>query len=322
MHKEFLKLLEKATGRSEDVIAINLDIRSFTPFCKTVDSLRVATYITRVYLKIIKDYFKNASYYKPTGDGLIIIIPYKRENLHEVANLTIESCLKLLQDFSSLCIGDPMINYPTPQKIGIGVARGSACCIISEDKSKVLDYSGRLLNLASRLMELARPSGIVFDDSFQINILKDETKELFEEKTGYIRGVAEEKTIKIHCTKKYTLIPDSFSQPLKEPKWQTDTHNFQYRMLKKIPTKEFRLFLSRKPLDEGKISVYFAHGHPEALELDIIYDYTIEDDEIGHERVGNRFAILLDIHTINDKMEKKGILEDMNVRIEIVYPVK
>ena len=117
MHKEFLKLLEKATGRSEDVIAINLDIRSFTPFCKTVDSLRVATYITRVYLKIIKDYFKNASYYKPTGDGLIIIIPYTRENLHEVANLAIESCLKLLQDFSSLCIDDPMINYSTPQKL-------------------------------------------------------------------------------------------------------------------------------------------------------------------------------------------------------------
>lgn len=75
MHKDFLKLLEKATGRDEYVIAVNLDIRGFTQFSQSVESLPVATYIKKVYLKIMKGYFKNASYYKPTGDGLIVIIP-------------------------------------------------------------------------------------------------------------------------------------------------------------------------------------------------------------------------------------------------------
>jgi GTP cyclohydrolase III len=58
MHKEFLKLLENATGRSEHVIVVNLDIRGFTSFCQTVNPLDVATSIKKVYLTILNNYFK------------------------------------------------------------------------------------------------------------------------------------------------------------------------------------------------------------------------------------------------------------------------
>jgi len=73
-----------------------------------------------------------------------------------------------------------MTNFPTPDKIGIGITRGSVCCIMSG--SKILDYSGRNLNLASRLMEMARPSGIVFDESFGLDLLSDEKKVFFYQK--------------------------------------------------------------------------------------------------------------------------------------------
>jgi len=322
MHKEFLKLLEKATGRSENVIAVNLDIRAFTPFCATVDSLRVAMYITRVYLKIITDYFNNASFYKPTGDGLIVVIPYKTENLREVANLTIESCLKLLQDFSSLCKDDPMINYPTPQKIGIGVARGSACCITSEDQSKVLDYSGRLLNLASRLMELARPSGIVFDDSFQINILKDETKKLFEEKTGYIRGVAEENPIRIYYTKKHTLLPKSFNQPIKEPKWNTDTRKYTLEKLLAYKIDWLWISLSKKLLDKNKIIAKLVYPNPLVKRIEVWYEFSIDDEQIDFRREGNTSKVGFDVSAIIELLEKGEVPKDLSFRIEVIYPVK
>jgi len=319
MHKEFLKLLEKATGRSEYVIAINLDIRSFTPFCKSVDSVNVATYIKKIYSKIINNYFKTASYYKPTGDGLIIIIPFTEENLKEVARSTLDSCLDLLEKFGSLCIKEPMINYDTPQKIGIGLTRGSACCIRTEDK--VLDYSGRTLNLASRLMDLARPSGIVFDETFGIDLLLDKTKELFSEETVYVRGVAEEEPIKIHYTNKHTLISELYKQPLKEPKWNTDVDEILFAKMKKLGTK-YRITLSKKPLDVNKITVTFAHPDPLLEEFVSYYKYSLDGDQVDYRREGNRHWVRIDAVAISEHLEKKGATDDMNIRIEITYPIK
>lgn len=322
MYKEFLKLLEKATGRSEYVIAVNLDIRGFTPFCQRVESLQVATYITKIYGKIINDYFKNASFYKPAGDGLIIIIPFSAETLEKVARDTINSCLNLLKNFGSLCKDEHMINFRTPDKIGIGLTRGSICCIFVKDENKILDYSGRILNLASRLMDIARPSGIIFDESFGVDILKDEIKELFSEESGYIRGVAEEDPIRVYYTKKYTLLPNSFKKPLKEPKWKTDPYNYLFEKLKKVGTKQFRLFLSEKPLDESKITVTFYHDDPHVEGFTQSHGYSVDEKEIDYERRGNKYAVLIDIQEINKSMEEAGATEDMNIQIDIVYPIK
>ena len=322
MHKEFLKLLEKAKGRSEYIIAVNLDIRGFTHFCQDVESVNVATYITKVYSKIINGYFKTASYYKPTGDGLIIIIPFTAENLKEVANSTINSCLDLLEKFGSLCINEAMINYPTPQKIGIGLTRGSACCISAGDK--ILDYSGRILNLASRLMELARPSGIIFDDSFGVGLLEEKTKELFSEETVYVRGVAEEEPIKIFYTTKYALIPDSYKQPLKEPKWKTDTCEYSIETLESSGIEVLSLPLGRKPLDENKITIVISHVNPSVEELRDSYDFSTAQDGIEYKRKGNAHYVLIDAHRTIEFLRRKvkGIPKNTIIRFDAIYPVK
>jgi len=323
MHKEFLRLLETATGRSEYVVAINLDIRGFTRFSQFVESLPIATYIKKVYLKIIKEYFKNASYYKPTGDGLIIIIPYTEQTLKDVSNSTIESCLKLLGSFASLLAYDPMINYPTPQEIGIGLTRGCACCITSKDDSgeRTLDYSGRILNLASRLMDLARPSGIIFDDSFGINLLKEETKGLFSEDTVYVRGVAEEKPIRIFYTKKNTLIPDAYHNPLKEPKWNTETYEYTFGKLKKL-VGTLTLELSQKPLDEKKITVEITYPNPKVNGFLLVHEYTVDKDELSYKRKGSTHCAILDINAVNKKLEKEGVAEEIGIKIDVTYPIK
>ena len=323
MHKEFLKLLEKATGRSEHVIAINLDIRGFTSFCQSVAPLDITTYIKKVYLKIINNYFKNAKYYKPTGDGLILIIPFTEETLKEVTNSTINSCLDLLQRFSSLCDDEPMVNYPTPSEIGIGLTRGSACCLTSEDDSedKILDYSGRILNLASRLMDLARPSGIVFDDSFGIDLLKDETKELFSEEIVYVRGVGEEEPIRIHYTKKHTLIPDSYKEPLKEPKWITETTEYPLKTLRRL-REIYTVNLDKKPLDEDKIRLEVIHDKPGLEGFITTHHYAIDSDKIEFKQRGNRYEVNIRIHDVIEALEKEGVTEDMNIQIDVIYPTK
>ena len=319
MHKEFLKLLEKATGRSEHVITVNFDIRGFTPFCETEDSLNVATYITRVYLKILNDYFKNASFYKPTGDGLIIIVPYDRENLRDIANSTTSTCLNLLENFGSLCNEDPMVNFPTPQKIGIGLTRGSVCCITSEDK--ILDYSGRKLNLASRLMDLARPSGIVLDDSFGLDLLKDETKELFAEDNVYVRGVAEENPIKIYYTRQYTLIPDSYKEPLKEPVWQTDRREYIFEKFKRMKP-NLEISLTKKPLDISKITVRITHENPDLEGLQTYHNYYFPHELHKYRQLGTKYYIVLDTPSIVKSLEEDGVSDDMKIRIAVIYPSK
>lgn len=255
MHREFMDLIKSATGSSEFTLAINVDIRGFSSFSKTVESPEVAMFIKRVYMRLIKEYFSNASFFKPTGDGLLIIMPYKEENLDEVVISTVKTCLQVLVDFGSFCVDDPMINFEVPQKVGIGLSRGSACCLVSGDK--ILDYSGRGLNLASRLMDLARPSGIVCDANFGIELLPDELIELFEEERVFIKGIAEREPINIFYTKDYTHISPLNKQPLEEIKWQTVRDK---KTLKQIKESTRYIYpLPSEPIDPRQIQIKISH---------------------------------------------------------------
>lgn len=256
MYKEFRNLLEAAKGVSQQIIAVNLDIRGFTPFCEGKDSFDVAAYIARVYMKIIDSYFSSATFYKPTGDGLLVV-ELCEENVKVTVNKIIESCLKLVEDFGDFCEGEEVIYFPTPDKIGIGIARGSACCIVSEDK--ILDYSGKVLNLASRLMDIARPSGIVFHSSVGFHLLSDEHRKLFEKDDEvYIRGIAEEKPMTVYYTKTLTLISGYAKTPIREPVWRNEEFKSTLSKcleLKSLGANAAILQLEQEPLDKNQIFV-------------------------------------------------------------------
>jgi class 3 adenylate cyclase len=221
MHRVFRQALTDAVGRSEFVIVVVADIRGFSAFSREHESPDTAMYIKRVYSKLIDEYFSTASFYKPTGDGLLVTIPYNERNLSEVANHTVVSCLTCLKQFASICADDNMINFSVPGAIGFGIARGTACCLHSGDS--ILDYSGHLLNLASRLMNLARPSGLVIDGAFKIELLEEKTRQLFDETEVYVRSLAEDSPMKLYFTKGFTEIPAEAKIPLAREPWVTWT---------------------------------------------------------------------------------------------------
>jgi class 3 adenylate cyclase len=72
MYRLFKRSLKRAGGRSEYVFSLFADIRGFTEFSKAHEAPDIAMYIKRVYLNLIDDYFPFASFYKPTGDGLLL----------------------------------------------------------------------------------------------------------------------------------------------------------------------------------------------------------------------------------------------------------
>jgi hypothetical protein len=131
MHRTFRKLLDQATGSSEYVVVTNVDIRGFSAFSTTVDSADTGLYIKKVYARIIDDYFERASFFKPTGDGLLLTVPYEEKTLGDTVQWTLETCFELLDDFPTLVAGDAMVNFGVPDRIGIGVSRGSASCLRS-----------------------------------------------------------------------------------------------------------------------------------------------------------------------------------------------
>lgn len=316
MHREFKKLLEKAIGVSEFVIAVNIDIRGFSSFSMKVESSESAVFIKKVYKKLIDEYFPNASFFKPTGDGLLIILPYTEETLKEIVTNTIQACLAVLVNFGSFCTNAPMINFDVPQKVGIGLSRGAACRIVSEDKT--LDYSGRVLNLASRLMDLARPSGIVFDTNFGIEILPNKLINLFSRDSVYFKGIAEREPIEIYYTTDYTTISHLNKQPLERIKWKTieDT-----KTLKQI--KDFGNFfynLASEPTDTNQIKIRIVH--PKVVRGKKVKGFITTFDfsqfqyflEAGKPKVTVRFDALA------KQLESEGVKDNWEVKIEIAYP--
>ncbi len=316
MHRTFRKLLENATGMSEFVITVNLDIRGFSPFSKKVESPDIAMFIKKVYIKLIDNYFPDASFFKPTGDGLLITIPYTEQNLQDITRNTIDSCFKVLRDFGSFCANDPMINFEVPRMVGIGLSRGTACRLVS--KNKILDYSGRVLNIASRLMDLARPTGIVFDADSGIDLLSDEQIKLFAKDSVYIKGIAEREPINIYYTKDMIRISPLSRQPLDKIKWNTIEDTKTLKQIKDFgPT--FVYDLPTEPIDPSEIKVKIAHPCViRGRKKEIITTFEFPNFEYyleaGEPRIDIRFDALA------KRLDAAGVKYSWDVGIEIIYP--
>lgn len=273
-------------------------------------------------MKILNNYFKDAEFYKPTGDGLLVILAYDEESLKEKVNVTLDICLSLVDDFVGLCEDEPMVNYPTPNNIGIGIARGSACCISSKEKK--LDYSGRVLNLASRLMEVARPSGVVFDDSFGIELLEEEMKSQFSEDEIYLRGIAETDEIKIYYSNTHVIVSDSFKRAINEPSWMTVERICTYSEYK-TPKTNTTIMLEGRALTEDSIRVRISHnaiknGKPSEL-FTHFYDSKTGDEVIYRQRGKKAEVVLTSAHTrkIMDRMKSHRLPDDWDIKCEVMY---
>jgi class 3 adenylate cyclase len=234
---------------------VNVDIRDFTTFSETQDSVLALLYMRKVYERITSDYFGSKSFFKATGDGLLVVLPWADRDLQEVIAGVVDDCLRLVVEFPHICDNDPAINFDVPSAIGIGLARGSASMLHS--RRRILDYSGRPLNLASRLMEVARPSGIVADGAFGLELLPDAVQDQFAPDEIYLRGIAESEPLTINFTEGYTEIASVHHQPIQEVEWETEVKDMTLREFDdRGPV--FRWSLKSRPVDPDKIK---AHLH-------------------------------------------------------------
>jgi len=319
MHKLFREALEDATGESRRVIVVFIDIRGFSNFSQQSDSVDVAAFIRKVYMKIIDTYFDYASFFKSTGDGLLLTIPWEEKDLQDMSQKVIDSCIKCHSEFGTLFADDPTINFDVPHKIGIGVTRGSSCCLVSGDKT--IDYSGRLLNLAARLTDLARPSGIVVDEGFVIDLLTPEQRELFTEDNVYLKGIHEEDPIKIYYTQEFTSIPEYNTQPIRPKQRKQVIHVTPYADILKMreATKRFRYTLESEPTGQDDVEVMVEHDAIYNGEIQPAYKAYFYINYFKYIKEVRDPCISVDIELLCRKLEKIGVKADMNITFVTDY---
>ena len=319
MHRLFRKALDNASGQSKSIIAVIIDIRDFSGFSQRCDSVDVAAFIRKVYMKIIDDYFTSVSFYKSTGDGLLLTIPWEEENLEETSQKVIASCIACHSQFAEICSGDPAINFEVPNKIGIGVARGSACRLVSGKRT--IDYSGRLLNLTARLTDLARPSGIVIDGAFVIDLLTEEQQKIFEEDKVYLKGIHEEEPIKIYYTPEFTIISKYNKQPIVSKRWREQTDVKLFKDLLKLG-QFFFYYLDSEPLSPDDVVVNIKHDKIINGEARPEYYRTYDFSGFNYKLDRGRPRVAVDFPKLCEKLEQEGVKEDMQITITVAYVEK
>jgi class 3 adenylate cyclase len=318
MHREFRKRLEEARGESRAIVAVFFDIREFSAFNTTVEAVDAAAYIKRIYQRVLDDYFAKASFFKPTGDGLMIIYDYDATTVQDTVRFIVHSSLKLIADFGQLASGDPMVNFEVPKRAGVGIARGSACCLISN--GKILDYSGRLLNLAARLMDLARPEGIVMDGALGVDLLEQPQQARFEATNVIVRGIAERSPgIPVLTLRDLTVIPESAHRALDEIVWIDQKEEFAALKLIRVDM-PFRVRLQQAP-KAGTVTVAISRRDARALATRPHGQIRsgLRPDEYEYDVDGNVHFIRVFGKAIAERLMKNGARLGDPIRLQITY---
>lgn len=320
MHRELKEHLHSAVGESRFVVVVFLDVRGFSSFAKIAESSESAVFLKCIYTKILDDYFPTASFFKPTGDGLLIVLDFQDEDtLRTTVANAVETSIRLVEQFAGLCADDPMVNFSVPGDLGIGLARGAATCLRSGERT--LDYSGRPLNLASRLMDIARPSGVVFGDDLGPQLLPDHLLERFTEERVYVKGLAEDIPMRAYVLSGHTRVPAFNRMPMKT----LQHHHEAVEAVKFKDLREREMYghpLTREPADREAITVTVTHpkatpgGRPRKTLL-ASHKYNAEYGE----RAGRPFAAI-DYGPVVAFLESQGVRDSWTVNILVEYPVQ
>lgn len=318
---EFLAQLATAKHEAQIVIAINVDIRGFSIFSLDVESVEASIFVKKFYDRLLRDYFIDPAFFKPTGDGMLMIFPADEdaEQLTARTNGLVTQCLRLVDDFPTLVAEEPIINFRVPDHVGVGMARGAASRLVAGDT--VLDYSGKVLNLASRLMDRAKPEGLILDESVGVDLLAEELRRSFARDEIYVPSVAEQRAITVFYTSALTRIPESAHHPIGVPRWHTQSQEWTCGQVVGINTTRYWIDLERQILDPEQVFV-------KALYPDVGADgqkkprvRAWEDMTCTfRERAGVQ-SIAIDTNALGAKLVAKGVPADWPLTLEIAYPL-
>jgi class 3 adenylate cyclase len=323
MHHQFLELLSRAKSESKPVIAVNLDVRGFSKFSLEVESVETAIYVRKMYEKILSDYFSTASFFKPTGDGLMLVFDIEEgddEDLAKQSNQIVAEALRLVANFGSLLEKDEWIYFSPPQRVGIGIARGAASRLVADDLT--LDYSGTVLNIASRLMDVARPYGLVLDETFPIGLLRPRLrKDLKEDERIFLRSVAESFPRRVYYNETWTEISPSNRRPLEKVYWKEINREWSFGEFLKLGN-GFLIPLEGEPIDPGQILVrvdYPAVSNGAKLP-ELLDEFQLPPHHVEYQDAAGEHRLRLQLGAVAEVLSDGGVKKPWDVMLTVRYP--
>jgi class 3 adenylate cyclase len=254
MLTDTLEQLRNARGESCQVLVVFVDVRGFSSFAGVAESTDTALFLRAIYTRLIDKYFTDPDFFKPTGDGLMLVreLGTDAEGLIRATQEWITSALTLVEEFSRITNDDLLINIAVPERVGVGIARGSATKLIGND-GMVIDYSGRCLNLAARLMDLARPEGVVFQDKHAAALLGDDLASRMSTDMVYIKGIADDTPIEVYLSSEWVTVPAAAKTPIAyEPSFEEPTV-FSVKTVREHS--DYLIPVGRKPRADSAITV-------------------------------------------------------------------
>jgi class 3 adenylate cyclase len=245
LHEELRALLPAAHAETCQVVATFLDIRGFSTFSAQSESFDSALYLRSLFTRILDTYFPDVAYFKPTGDGLLLIhdVSSQADEVAALISSLLSRSLQLVDNFAGLTSDDVMVSFEVPKKLGVGLARGSATRLVSN--GVVLDYTGRCLNLAARLMDKARPAGVVFHDRHAEQLMTDEVSALLRPDRVCIRGISEDKAQLVFVSKAVEIRPVDREPPTISALAYGDSHHMAVAEV--LSHTHFSFYLPRPP---------------------------------------------------------------------------
>jgi class 3 adenylate cyclase len=226
-------------------------------FCRYRRVVDAAVFLKKFYTALLTDFLSEATFAKPTGDGLMTIFEYEESELPGKAKAVVEACIKIIEEYPEFLANDSMLIFSLPPLLGIGIARGAATRLASSNR--ILDYSGRCLNLSARLMDFARPRGIVLDATFSQGLTIDLDALGFTPDTVYIRGAADDSPRPILLRPDWSTIPDAARRPPVTYKWITK--EFGHTTLEKLAQRgRYRFALDQRQAFPNELGFLVRHS--------------------------------------------------------------
>lgn len=321
MHRELKELLHDAHGETTKVVAMFLDVRGFTSFAGLAESPDAADFLKSAYTKMIDRHFADADYFKLTGDGLMVIYGFTdADTLKAALRDCVDKSLALVDEFPEITKDDPMINFKVPTNLGVGIARGGATVLKSG--GKVLDYTGRPLNLAARLMDFARPSGVVLAGNAGVELLAAETQKRFSPDAVYIDGIAEETPVDVFFLADRTVIPDHRKVAIAAPVRVTDpTQEVPLSVLQERGP-SFQQLLTREPAKQDDLVLHYAYPKTRADGTQHPTMKLNPSVPVSAVRKLNNWYAQIDFISIVKAIEKNGGKPDWPVQLTLEYSAR
>jgi hypothetical protein len=314
--------LVNAKGRSQKLIALFVDIRDFTSFAGLAESTDAADFLRCAYSRMLERYFAEANFVKLTGDGMMVIYHFEDEQSY-ISQLrkAVSLGMKLVKDFPTITKGDPMIPFEVPERLGIGIARGSGTLILAQDGSTI-DYTGRPLNLAARLMDIARPLGVVLDGQIGVELLTPTVRVKFGQDVVFINGIAEEEPRPINYQLGHTEISEYSKLPIRAP--QPFTEERVQTTCRKISEKSshFLIPLTREPAHLDGARLHLTYPKATKAGRQHATDKNLPSFPVKLMRKENRWRAWVDFSAISAQLKRKGCKPGWPVTYTLEYSVR